>query len=150
MQETNQENATKIDVAYVAHLARMYLDESEIETFQSWVVAAAEVASTRERHKIVSFFQGSTRVARNNRTLMRNLRDAGIRYAHEEPGDLITRRQFTRRRAVFIESALSHSGMTHDHNNLRDCLYASCFRRRLDSDWFDDVENERAIDVRPE
>jgi len=35
MHEPNQDNAAKIDVAYVAHLARMYLDESEIETFQS-------------------------------------------------------------------------------------------------------------------
>ncbi len=34
MDETDQKNAAKIDVAYVAHLARLYLDESEIETLQ--------------------------------------------------------------------------------------------------------------------
>jgi hypothetical protein len=119
-----------------------------IETFLDWIVATADQANSRERHKIVSFFAGSTRVARNNRHLMNGLRDSGVRYAHEEPGDLITRRQFTRSRAVFIESELSHSGMTHDHNNLRDCLYASCFRRQLATDWFEDVESERAVDVR--
>ncbi len=34
MQETNQENVAKIDVAYVAHLARLHLDDQEIETLQ--------------------------------------------------------------------------------------------------------------------
>jgi aspartyl-tRNA(Asn)/glutamyl-tRNA(Gln) amidotransferase subunit C len=34
MAEDKQNEAPKIDVAYVAHLARLYLDESEIETFQ--------------------------------------------------------------------------------------------------------------------
>ncbi len=34
MHELNQEDTAGIDVAYVAHLARLYLDESEIETLQ--------------------------------------------------------------------------------------------------------------------
>ena len=43
MHEANQENAAKIDVAYVAHLTRMYLDETEIETFQSQMEQIVEL-----------------------------------------------------------------------------------------------------------
>lgn len=121
---------------------------AEVETFRDWVLARRTVSHSRERHKLVSFYRDDRSVRRNNRELMREFDSAGIDYAHEERGTPITRREFTRARAVFIEESTGHSGVTHEHNNLRDCLYASCLRRRLDSDWFDQAGEARVVEAR--
>ena len=129
----------------------MYLFDAlyaEVDTFSNWVVERRTSHHSRERHKLVSFFNSDSTVRRNNRRLMETFDDNGIRYVLEEPDAPITRGQFTRNRAVFIRTGLSHSAVTHRHNNLRDCLFASCLRRRLDSDWFDDTENAREVEVR--
>ena len=122
----------------------------EVDTFSEWVAARREVFHSRERHKLVSFYGPDRAVRRNNRRLMTQLEGVGIGFVHEEPDAPISRGDFTRSRAVFMESGLSHSSVTHRQNNLRDCLFASCLRRELSSDWFDDTENAREIEERPE
>lgn len=120
----------------------------ELPTFQSWMEDRLEWEHSRERHKIVSFFQPNTDVARNNATLMANFRAADIPFVHETVSDPITRGQFTRYRSVFIEAAASHQGIAWTQNNLRDCLYSSCLDRYIETDWFSDTESERVIDTR--
>ena len=129
----------------------MYLFDAlyaEVDTFSNWVIERRASHHSRERHKLVSFYNSDSTVRRNNRRLMESFDENGIRYIVEEPSEPITRGEFTRNRAVFIRTGLSHSSVTHRHNNLRDCLYASCLRRRLDTDWFDDTETAREVEVR--
>lgn len=121
----------------------------QLDIFEEWIVARADQSHSRERHKLISYFNdegGSVR--RNNNRLMERLDEAGIDYVHEEPDELLTRGEMTRARVVFIETGQSHQALTFTHNNLRDCLYSSCLHREIDSTWFDDTESERAIDVR--
>lgn len=122
----------------------------EVSTFREWVTTARGIYHSRERHKLVSFYSADASVRRNNRRLMEAFDEDGIAYAHEESGTPISRGDFTRNRVVFVDSSLSHSGVTHRHNNLRDALFASCLRRTLDSDWFEDTEGAREIEVRNE
>jgi hypothetical protein len=48
---------------------------------------------------------------------------------------------------VFIR-ARDHMRVTYKSNALRDCLYASSLKRRLDSDWFEKKDDKRAIEPR--
>ncbi|MBN1946739.1 MAG: hypothetical protein JW797_13775 [Bradymonadales bacterium] len=119
----------------------------EVETFFTWVAERADRHHSRERHKLCSFFSDD-QVQRNNHRLMRLLEEAGISYTLEERGSTISRGSFTRSRCVFFDTRLSHGSTTHRENNLRDCLYASCLHRTLETDWFDDTESPRTIEIR--
>ena len=45
MDATNQQNAAKIDVAYVAHLARLHLDADEIKALQPQMEAIVDLVT---------------------------------------------------------------------------------------------------------
>jgi hypothetical protein len=49
---------------------------------------------------------------------------------------------------VFVRSARSHGGVTHELNALRDCLYASGLPRHLRTAWFERREGARALEPR--
>lgn len=118
-----------------------------VRSFQDWVLERKE-ASGAKRHKLVSFYNAHSRVRRGNMRLLREFSRARIRCLHETKEGTLPRGKFTRGRVIFIKTRVSHNGLTHRHNNLRDCLYASCFTRRLGSSWFDHKERARKIDRR--
>ena len=122
----------------------------EVDTYRDWIAARRRTRKMRKRHKLVSYYAGG-KVASANKALMRELDKLKIDYIHGKEGKKrgeLTRAQITRARAVFIQSRLSHGGVTHDLNNLRDCLYASCLKRRLKSDWFKDKNKQRRLEPR--
>lgn len=132
-----------------ADVSEVYLFDAlygEVQAFRDWVLARKDDAG-RARHKLVSHFV-STPVRSRNRELEAALEAAGVRCAHEStPGEL-SRAELTTGRAIFIDGQLSHDGVTHEQNELRDCLFASSFTRSLESDWFEDKDAPRALDPR--
>ena len=118
-----------------------------VRSFRDWVLERKQ-ASGVERHKLVSFYNAHSRVRKGNMRLLQDFSRARIRCLHETKEGTLPRAKFTRGRVIFIKTRISHNGLTHRHNNLRDCLYASCFTRRLSSSWFDDKGRARKIDKR--
>jgi hypothetical protein len=118
----------------------------EVDTFRRWVVAKKDERG-RRRHKLVSHYASSA-VRDRNLELLAQLEREGVRCLHEQRPGTLTRAELTKGTAVFIASPLGHGQTTFAHNNLRDCLFASGLRRRLDSDWFDDADTARAIEAR--
>ena len=117
----------------------------EVAAYADWIGERRD-RSGRERHKLVCYYTGG-KVRGNSMTLMRELRRQGIEALHEEREGQLTRAQITKARAVFIR-ARDHMRVTYKSNALRDCLYASSLKRRLDSDWFEKKDDKRAIEPR--
>ena len=132
-----------IDVSEVYLFDALY---GEIESFHDWVRARKSAAPNR-RHKLVSHFVTDA-VRASNRALEDALIASGVPCLHETKPGTLTRAELTRAHAAFIDGTLSHNGVTHELNALRDCLYASRFNRTLASDWFDDKNAPRAIEPR--
>lgn len=99
------------------------------------------------RRKLVSTY-ATTPVRTQNLALIADLRSDGIEVLHEERPGSLSRAELTRGRAVFLASPLDHGGVTHRHNNLRDCLFASRLRRHQRSDWFEHKEGARPLESR--
>ncbi|MEO1268085.1 MAG: hypothetical protein AAFX99_08305 [Myxococcota bacterium] len=122
----------------------------EVNTFCNWIAERRRSKKMRKRHKLVSYYAGG-QVAAANKSLMRALDRLKIDYIHGREGKKrgeLTRAQITKARVVFIQSRLTHRGVTHDLNNMRDCLYASCLKRRLKSDWFKHKNSTRRLEPR--
>lgn len=118
----------------------------DVEVFRRWVVRD-KGAPARKRHKLVSQYAGGA-VTQKNLELLAALERQGVRCHHERrPGDL-TKRELMRGRAIFIAAPLAHGEVPFVHNGLRDCLYASGLRRRLESDWFEHKDQQRRIERR--
>ena len=117
-----------------------------VGSFERWV-SSAKNKKGRARHKLVSYYAGGS-VRRNNLKLLRRLRTAGIGCHHERRPGTLSRSELTTGRALFIATPLAHGDVTHRHNGLRDCLFASGLRRRIDTDWFDDKDAPRNIQAR--
>ena len=117
----------------------------DVESYADWIAAKAKTQSPRERHKLISYYAGG-KVASNNSKLMRDLDNRKIGYIHEKQEGTSSRAELTLARAVFIRTAVSHGAVTHRFNNLRDCLYASCLKRRLKSDWFNHKDGSRELE----
>lgn len=113
--------------------------------FRAWLKGAG--GARGGGRKLISTY--ATRPVREkNLALLAELRADGFEVHHERtPGEL-SRKELTRGRAIFIASPLDHVGVTHRHNNLRDCLFASRFRRLRKSDWFSSKDGARPIDAR--
>ena len=116
------------------------------DSFRDWLLAGASEESPRQRRKLISFFRDSSTVSEKNHSLMSDLEDASMHYVLEARGEELSRAEFIRQRAVFIETGLSHGAIVRGHNNFRDCLYASSLRTRVHSDWFDNLEGGRLSD----
>lgn len=117
----------------------------DVDYFREWVSARSKSNRPRERHKLISYYSGG-KVAAHNGKLMRGLDQLGIEYLHEKKEGTYSRAELTLARAVFIRTEVSHGAVTHRFNNLRDCLYASCLKRRLKSDWFDHKNGSRELE----
>jgi hypothetical protein len=129
-------------------IAEAYLFDAlygELPTYRDWVVGGA--GGPIQRHKLVSFYAGEL-VRANNLTLLAELEARGVDCLHEAAPPRLSRAQLAHGRAVFVRSGLSHTGVTHEMNGLRDCLFASCLRRRLETDWFDRAAEPRRLDAR--
>ena len=120
----------------------------EVAAYLEWVLERRSQSAARLRHKLVSYYAGG-KPRSNNLALMKSLRSHGIDVLHEEREGQLSRAEITKGRAVFIRTAIDHSRLTYQSNGLRDCLYASSLRRRLESDWFADKDGQREIDRRP-
>lgn len=134
-----------IDVQEVYLFDALY---GEVSTYRDWVVARKR-STGRARHKLVSHFV-SQAVRKENQALEAALIAAGVECTKENAagGAKLTRAELTRARVLFLDGQASHSDVTHQSNQLRDCLYASCFDRILPSGWFDDKNAPRRIDPR--
>lgn len=119
----------------------------EVAAYAEWVAARRAVTAARERHKLVCYYTRG-KVKSNSLTLMRSLKQDGVDVLHETREGELTRAQITKGRAVFIRARADHSRLTYQSNALRDCLFASALRRRLASDWFENKDEQRAIDPR--
>jgi hypothetical protein len=115
--------------------------------FRQWVLERRGVTQLRERHKLVCFY-GPGQVKDQAQSLMSEFDADGLSYLHERREGELSRAQLTRGRAIFINTATEHGRVTHQNNTLRDCLFASCFERRLSSDWFENKEDKRKLDKR--
>jgi hypothetical protein len=120
----------------------------EVSTYRDWVVAR-KGATGRERHKLVSHFV-SQAVRKENLALEAALTAAGVACTRETVGSgvKLSRAELTRARVLLLDGQASHSDVTYQSNQLRDCLYASCFDRLVSSTWFDDKNAPRRIDPR--
>jgi hypothetical protein len=100
-------------------------------------------------HKLISYYAGGA-VRRQNRTIMAWLKKNKIKYHHEEKEGTLTRAQLTTGRAIFIRTGNTHRGVTHQHNELRDCLYASTLPRRgaMKTNWFNRKHKQRRVEKR--
>lgn len=143
----------KVAASCVKHggleIGEVYLFDAlygEVGTFATWA-AARKGKTGRERHKIVSYF-GPGDAKTNSLELMDKLKARGVRCLHEVPTKKLTREELSKGAAIFIETGQTHGAVTFSHNNLRDCLYASGFKRFIKSDWFEDKKKPRRIDRR--
>lgn len=128
----------------------VYLFDSlygEVEAFAKWVLDR-KGKSGRDRHKLVSYYAGGE-VEENSLALLQQLKSRGVRCYHETRGSKLTRAQLTGGNAIFIATPLGHSRTAYKNNGLRDCLYASCLKRHVASDWFENKNKEREIEQRP-
>lgn len=117
----------------------------EEKTFERWLLKKKGVKG-RGRHKIMSHYTAGCK--KNNMDLLDALQRRGAKCYHEKkPGDL-TRAQLSKGEAVFIHTPQQHGAVTFSYNNLRDCLFASSFRRFVKSDWFKNKKKKRKIDRR--
>ncbi len=131
------------DVKEVYLFDSLYGDTSY---FRDWVVATKKLKGDKG-HKLVCFYAGAS-VRQQSLRLMKQLQEDGIETLHEESEGQLTRAQLTEGRAIFIRTRLGHSAVTREHNALRDCLFASGFKRRLRSDWFEGSHKKREVEER--
>jgi hypothetical protein len=121
---------------------------NDADIFKAWVIAG-KGKSTRRRHKLVSYYGGGGTTASQSQSLLRELEKAGVQCAHETVEGSLTREDLMTSEAVFIRTGLSHGGVTHELNALRDCLFASGLTRLLKSTWFRKKREARKLDARP-
>ena len=118
----------------------------EVDTFRDWVAATKDLEG-RDRHKLVCHYAGG-QVREQSLALLAALEAKGVECLHETRPGQLSRSQLTSARAAFLASPLSHVGVTHETNALRDCLFASGLHRRLGSSWFEDKDGPRRIEPR--
>ena len=118
-----------------------------VRAFRDWVLERKDKKGD-DRHKLVSFYNTHSRVRKGNMRLLQEFSRAKIPCIHETREGTLPREKFTKGRVIFIKTRISHNDLTHRHNNLRDCLFASCFTRRLRSRWFEKKGRARKIDRR--
>ena len=129
-----------LDVSEVYLFDALY---GEIDAYRDWVVAGGG----KRRHKLVSHYVGG-KVRERNLELLAELERRGVRCDHETRPGQLTRAELAKGRAVFLATALTHTGITHELNALRDCLFASGLRRNLGTDWFEKKDEPRPLDAR--
>lgn len=119
----------------------------KVPIFRDWIMSAAHHRKPAHRHKLINYYSGETLVRQTER-LMGALKDRGIAYVSERKEGELSRHEISASRVVFIRSKASHQGMIFRSNAVRDCLFASCFRRFRKSQWYRDAEGPRKIERR--
>lgn len=119
---------------------------ADVEVFRDWVIAGRG-KSMSKRHKLVSYYTAGT-TETNTRKLFAELAQAGVAVAVEKVEGTLSREELTHAEAVSIRTSLTHGKVTSELNGLRDCLYASTFRRHLRTSWFDSKKGARPLERR--
>jgi hypothetical protein len=132
-----------IDVNEIYLFDALYAD---LEAFRDWVVAGRGKPA-RQRHKLVSYY-GAGATENNSQWLLAELQKANVRCAFEKIEGTLSREDLVHSEAVFVRTQLSHGGVTHELNALRDCLYASGLPRHLRTAWFDAKDGRRPLERR--
>jgi hypothetical protein len=132
-----------IEVTEVYLFDALYGDS---EIFRDWVIAGRGRPS-HLRHKLVVYTTGGSTEA-HGKQLLADLAAAGVHTASESQEGTISRGELTRAEVVYIKTQLSHGGVTHELNGLRDCLYASALPRRLRTSWFESKTTARPLERR--
>ena len=118
----------------------------KVPSFRRWVLLRKS-SKGRKRHKLITQYAGG-KVKKNNLKLLDELKAKKVPVLHEKkPGEL-TRAQLTKGTAIFMRVPVNHGEVTFRHNGLRDCLFASGFRRHKKSKWFANKNRKRKIDKR--
>ena len=119
---------------------------AESEVFREWVIAG-KGRPAHARHKLVTYYtQGTTEAT--SKQLFVELEKSGVRCGYEAVEGALSREDFTRAEALCIRTGLTHGGVTHELNGLRDCLYGSGLTRHLRTSWFDKKSESRRLDRR--
>lgn len=121
---------------------------NDSDLFKAWVIAG-KGKPQRRRHKLVSYYGGGGTTASQSVQLLQALEKAGVVCAHETTEGALTREDLTLSEAVFVRTGLSHGGVTHELNALRDCLFASNLTRLIKSSWFRKKREQRRLEPRP-
>ena len=129
-----------IDVSEVYLFDSLY---GETDAYRDWVLAGRG----KRRHKLMSHYVGG-KVREKNLELLGELERRGVKCEHETRPGQLSRAELAKGRAIFLASALAHTAITHELNALRDCLFASGFQRKLDTDWFEKKDEPRPLDAR--
>jgi len=113
-----------------------------IPAFADWVYGS-------RRRRLVSFYAGG-RPTKRNKELIRRLEERGIPARHEKKEGTLSCNDWMNGRAIFVNTATSHSGSSHRYNQLRDSLYTSTLRRHLKTRFFrcKNFKNRRIIEKR--
>lgn len=114
--------------------------------FLRWVVETRK-AKFKDRHKLICYYTGG-KVGEQSHKLMKELGAQGVEVLHETKEGQLSRSELTTGNAIFIRTRVGHTNVTLQNNALRDCLFASGFKRRLHSKWFRDSDKPRKIDKR--
>lgn len=123
-------------------LSRGGMEIRELFFFDSLYANLDEVFSWLQKDKTRKFINLYFRDKPRKRSLefMARLRKAGVSFRNISTKDLkrgrFSRKDLYRKRIIFIETELGHSGCTNKFFNFRDYLYASCLHRYHSSDWF--------------
>jgi hypothetical protein len=109
----------------------VYLFDSlydDVPAFRDWVVESPK------HHKLVSYYIGG-RTLEASVELAHDLEDEGIDVVREENGELATRGELTKGRAVFLVGKTNHYAACYDEHPLRECLRASCLKGMGSGNW---------------
>jgi hypothetical protein len=120
---------------------------AEYDVFRDWVIAGKGRAM-HHRHKLMSYYGAGAATESESLRLLADLERAGVRCAFERIEGALSRQDLTHSEAVFVRTSLSHNGVTHELNALRDCLYASGLTRRLRTAWFEQKDGARTLERR--
>jgi hypothetical protein len=115
----------------------------EVDAYRDWVLAGRG----KHRHKLMSHYVGGV-TREKNLELLAELERRGVKCEHETKPGQLSRVELAKGRVIFLACNLSHVGVTHELNALRDCLFASGLKRALETDWFEHKEAPRPLDPR--
>ena len=132
-----------IDVNEIYLFDALYGD---LEAFRDWV-SERRGRPMKSRHKLVSYY-GAGATETNSRWLKAELERRGVQCAFENVEGTLSREELVRAEAIFVRTSLSHNGVTHELNALRDCLYASGLPRHQRTAWFDAKAGARPLERR--
>lgn len=129
----------------VAGIAEAWLFDAlygEVAVFRDWILKKGV------SRKLVSLYTDAGGTRGNNERLIGELKKAKLRVSVEKNEGELTRAQLHNGRAIFIHTALNHSGTTFRMNNFRDLLFASSLDKAVDHNWYAEKNKKRKLEKR--